>query len=548
MRSKFAAAALAALTLVFSIAWASPAQAEVQISPLGSCDLDWACPQVTFGDYSNVGWGDSFTVTVNSSGWCTSEINLEDRSGLQIQEVYEPLGTTHIGFQDTSTMGTRGSHSGILTIPDQSSFTYWLRFGTVCDYTNLGGATMIQAFSRTYQIDVGPNPLAAPADIQITPHDSSFMVSWGAVPKANHYYVALNGTTVCDVAATSCTVSDQIFGTMITSLKVTSYNTSYNVPYYRRTTDVPQFRVVEPIAITGGLAGSLKVGSTLTFSPVYVGTVTTTALWWFRCDSPQAAQHTQPNCTRVFNASGASYALTSADLGKYIVPFVTAGNAWSEARYTPGNSMAVVAADAVAPAPPADPDGKPAVNDISNREVSIEGGTSIVLSGTNLGGVTSVTINGVEAKIVSKSDSSVTITVPPSTGKSGLVDLAVTNSVGTAMAPSAISYVTKPTVSYPTKTGSISGFSATGYVLSVTQKLAIKKLVSSVPAYTQISCTGDVVGVKASAAQKSLALKRANATCNYAKTINKSLVVKTVGKQSKTTGTVKRLVEVALNK
>lgn len=545
MKKRLSELIVAILISALFVVQPEPASAIVSINPLGSCPDQPICSTVEFGPHSDVSWGESFTVTVNASGWCSSEIGADDINGLSIREDYDSVGFTHPSFVDTSPPGVNGIHTGVITIP-QGAQWYWVSFSTVCGVTGINGAIFLTSWTKTYEMQILPRPLAAPGNVRVVAHESSFIVSWDPVSKADRYIVSVGGTYVCDSAATSCLVSDQTPGTVISTAKVIAINNLYNTQFFNGITDVPPFRVVEPVAITGGVSGPMKVGSTLTFNPVTVGTITTNELVWFRCDSPQAAIHAMPNCTRVPAATGLTYLLTAADLGKYPVPFLNAGNAWSADMYTPGNSMAVVAADAIAPVPPADPSGKPAVNEISNREIAVEGGTTIVLTGTNLGGVTSITIDGVEAKIVNKSDTSVTVMVPANPGKTGLVDLVVTGSAGTSTNAKALSYILKPVIALATKSTKLSGFTATRYSLSTSQKLAIKKLVVSATGYKKIACIGDVTGLKASATQRSLALKRAVASCAYAKSVNKSLTVKASSKQSRTTGSIQRLVYLSI--
>ena len=545
MKKRLSALIVALLINTLFVVQPEAASATVMINPYGLCPDQSLCSNVEFGPYSDVSWGESFTVTVNASGWCSSEIGADDINGLSIREDYDSLGGTHPGFVDTSPPGTNGIHTGVITIPEGAS-TYWISFSTVCGLSGINGAILLTSWSRIFELQIAPRPLAAPVNVNVVTHETSFTVSWDPVPKANRYIVSISGTYVCDSAATSCVVRDQTPGTVISTAKIIAINNLYNVRFFQGITDIPPFRVVEPVAITGGVSGPMKVGSALTFTPVTVGTISTTEIVWFRCDSPQAAIHAMPNCTRVPSATGLTYQLTAADLGKYPVVYINAGNNWSTDMYTPGNSMAVVPADAAAPVPPADPTGKPAVNEISNREIAVEGGTTIVLTGTNLGGVTSITIDGIIAKIVNKSDTSVTVMVPANPGKTGLVDLVVTGSAGTSTNPKALSYIAKPVIALATKTTKLSGFSASGYSLSTSQKLAIKKLVASASGYKQIACIGDVTGVKTSAAQRSLALKRAVASCAYAKALNKSLVVKTSSKQSRTTGSIQRLVYISV--
>jgi hypothetical protein len=543
MKSRLLAIATALLVALSCLVATSPAEALTEITQASyDCPSSQLCPQVTFNYSPNTEWGDTITVSVNSSVWCTSELAADDISGLQMKQVFDSLGMKDPVFEDTSTRGGFGSHTGKITFPHGAT-TYWVAFATVCGFSGPAGAVLIEAWSRTYQIDINPNPLDPPQNIKVTPHDTSFLVSWDPVPNAGKYVVSLNGVNACDGTATSCLVSGQQTGALITSLKISAINIEAPVPFFSGVANVPPFRVAEPIAITGSVSGAMKVGSTLTFKPVTLGTITNTEWFWYACDAAISSQRSQPNCMPLMGNNTNSFTLTAAQLGKYVVPFIHANSAWSDAMYSPGSAMAVVAADAVAPTPPADPSGKPTVSEISNREVPVIGGTTVVLSGTNLGGVTEVTINGVAANIVAKTDTSVTILVPASPDKSGLADIVVKNEMGTSLSSSAIIYVKTPVIIHAPKILKVSGFSNWGYSLSTAQKTLIKKLVTSAGDYSKLSCIGDSTGLKVSAAQKTLATRRASAACAYAKTLAPKILTKATGTQSKTTGFVSRFVK-----
>lgn len=526
---------------------ADAAHAITSIDGIGSCPDQSMCSNVTFGEFADVGWGESFTVSVNASGWCSSEIGADDINGLSIKETYPSLGGSHPQFQDTSPPGASGVHTGVITWPEGAT-GYWIQFSTVCGFTGINGAFFVESWTKVFEVVVAPRPLAAPSNIKVTPHDTSYLVTWNSVPNAQRYVVSLAGVHLCDTVSTSCLVSDQTTGSIVSGAKITAINNQYSTAFWNGVSEIPPFRVAEPVAITGGVSGVMKVGSSLVFNVLTVGTLTYRELSWFRCDSAQLSIHAFPNCSRLPSASGSTYQITSSDLGKFIVPFINAGNSWSGDMYTPGNSIAVVAADAITPAPPVDPTGKPLINDISSRELADVGGSTIVLTGSNLESVSKVTIDGLDAKIVNVSETSLTIIVPARPGKTGLVDLALTSPRGTTVATNALGYVEKVVITYPTKISKITGFSAVGFALTTAQKTAIKKLIASGKGYLNLSCIGDVTGVKSSTFQRSLALKRAVASCAYAKSLNKYLKVKTSGRQSRVTGAIQRYVSLTLTR
>jgi hypothetical protein len=209
---------------------------------------------------------------------------------------------------------------------------------------------------------------------------------------------------------------------------------------------------------------------------------------------------------------------------------VFASNGSSTAAQTAASSTAVLAADAVAPAPVADPGGKPTVVNIPNPIVSVAGGTEVTITGTGLAGVTGVTIGGLPAIVVSKTDTTVVVQVPVST-KTGLADLTITNDKGSVTAPSAIIYTTNPVIKI-TKTRTISGFKAGQRVLTASQQAAVRALITANPTLTTLSCAARTTGVRASAAELARTRTLATATCTFAKRLKPSLVVSSTARQT----------------
>lgn len=87
----------------------------------------------------------------------------------------------------------------------------------------------------------------------------------------------------------------------------------------------------------------------------------------------------------------------------------------------------------------------PTAAGVSPASGATTGGQSVVITGTNLSGATSVTFGGTAAAIVSNSATSLTVTTPPRAA--GVVSVVVTTSGGTATAANVFTYVAAPTVS-----------------------------------------------------------------------------------------------------
>ena len=98
----------------------------------------------------------------------------------------------------------------------------------------------------------------------------------------------------------------------------------------------------------------------------------------------------------------------------------------------------------------------PAINSLSITEGTTAGGTSTVISGTNLETATSVTVDGNPATIVSNSSTTISITTPA--GSEGAKNVVVNTAGGSATIVGAFTYSTRFAVSY------VAGVGTTGTV------------------------------------------------------------------------------------
>ena len=104
------------------------------------------------------------------------------------------------------------------------------------------------------------------------------------------------------------------------------------------------------------------------------------------------------------------------------------------------------------------PTPAPAITSVSPTEGYHVGGTTVVITGTDLTGATSVTFGGTAATFTV--DSATQITATPPAGTAGVVDISVTTAGGTATAAGAYTYVAlpAPTISSVTPTvGPVAG-------------------------------------------------------------------------------------------
>lgn len=316
-----------------------------------------------------------------------------------------------------------------------------------------------------------------------------------------------------------------------------------------------------PLAVSGSLISNWKVGDTVVFSPMISGTPTHTDIQWFRCDNAVVALNSQPNCQMIFGQSGYTYVLTSSDVDKYVTAFIHVTNSVSDVMKTFANSRATAvsvnptpgastspspgASGTPSPSPSATDDGKPKVTPMPIQEVPLTGGVTIVISGANLGTVTSVTVNGVVARIVSSTDQALVVEIPSGT-RPGVAEVVIAGAKGTVTSTNAVSYAGGTQAKLVSKNLAIKGFASTAISLSASHKTQIRTFLLGKSGYSNLSCVGDVTGVKKSNTQIKYALARAKAACTFAKALMPGLKITSSGKQSKTTGAVSRIVGLSL--
>jgi hypothetical protein len=380
-------------------------------------------------------------------------------------------------------------------------------------------------------------PVGQPSNFTVTPQSAGIaFTTWGLAARATSYTVTATPTNsslnlpvrTCTTAQNSCDVSGLTSGASYTfSLVATNGVASSTAVTAGPVSISPPVTVAAAITSTNWKVGNaVNVVLSLQGSPSPTATIT-----WYRCATPANSTNAQPvTCESISSGAATSYTLAAADAGKYIAAFVSATNGFTSAAQTAASSTAVLAADAVAPAPVADPGGKPTVVNIANPIVSVSGGAEVTITGTGLASVTGVTVGGLPAIVVSKSDKSVVIKVPVST-KTGLADLIITNDKGSVTSSSAIIYANNPVVSV-TKTKTITGFTARQKTLTTAQKTAVRALITANPTLTTLSCAARTTGVASNKTELAKAKTLATATCAYAKTLKKTLIVSSTASQT----------------
>jgi len=373
-------------------------------------------------------------------------------------------------------------------------------------------------------------------------------VTWGSVEGATGYTVTTSPSGPgCSATLNFCTISGLTAGSSYT-FSIVATNSGLSSAAATTGSVV----MGDQLAVGGSVSSATwKVGSSVSAVPLIIGQYSVLNYQWYRCSSAVGTQVAPPSCEAIGGATSSSYTLSAADLGKFVTAHLSATGGVGVVTKTLSNGQAVLATDATG-TPSVDPEGKPVISNIPDRQVSVVGGTEIVINGTGFSGVTSVTVNGVAAKVIKSTDTSIIVSIPASTTQ-GLVDLVVTTAKGAATAASALAYVATP-IALPqpvvsikvTKSAVLKPYVAKVVVLSAVQKKEIETFVSANSKLTSIKCVATTNGVKKSSAELKLAVARAKAACAYAKTLNGKLQSSVSGVQGKTTGKVSKVVKLTL--
>ncbi len=510
------------IAAVFVFAGIAPAKADLTYF---DSMPGWSIPLTTSAALTvggSIKAGGSYTLTL--SGQCPDNTapsagliyETTDPATLIASSSLAPLSVTTAAIQ-SGAANAGATYGGIITC---SGLNYKTRFVAV-----------------TFESAVG-----SPVNFSVFPQAAgTAFTTWGIADGATSYLVtATPGGATCTTTDNYCVINGLTSGETYNFSVVARNGSASGIA-------VSSGPVVlrEPVTIAVGLnGGNWRVGDTASAQYALQGSNATPTITWYRCTGVVGAMPGIPagDCSVV--GSGASYVLTAGDVGKYVTAHVFVNNTDPQGQMTASSNTAVLASGAVAPAPVADPAGKPTIVNIPNPIVSVAGGTEVTITGTGLAGVTSVTIGGVPAIVVSKTDTSVVVKVPNAT-KVGLADLTVTNSKGSITSKSAIIYTTNPVIKV-TKTKTLTGFTASQKVLTAAQKTAVKALITANPTLTILSCAAKTTGVAASKSELAKAKTLATATCAYAKSLKKTLIVSSSASQTLPKSKASRTVALTL--
>jgi hypothetical protein len=530
------------LSIAALIAWtSSPSLADVTAEPDSSLNQPFS-----FYDPGNISMAitgslkEGANYTLTATGGCTSSSpfhvgynNLESRWGTRIVDHSSGVDITTapdvvVPSGGSNTL-TNFQMAATLTAGAAGTSRYFLAVAR-CTWTNPNapgfwapGMLRTSLFKLTFEPAVG-----TASNFSVFPQAAgTAFTTWGVADGATSYTVtAAPGGRSCTTTQNFCTVTGLTNGETYTFTLTATNGTA--------TASVGSGPVLlrEPVTVGVGLnGGTWRVGESVTAQYVVQGSNSTPTITWYRCDQIVGAMPTAPTgCATVGSGTSTSYTLAAGDVGKYITAHVFVNNTDPQGQMTASSNQAVLASGAVAPTPVADPAGNPTIVNIPNPIVSVAGGTEVTITGTGLAGVTAVTVGGLPAIVVSKTDTTVVVQVPVST-KTGLADLTITNSKGSVTSKSAIIYALNPVIKI-TKTKNITGFAATSKVLTAAQKTAVKSLITANPTLTQLSCAAKTVGVAASKSELAKAKSLATAACAYAKTLKKTLVTSASASQT----------------
>lgn len=547
MKKIFALVATVALILV----GASPVQAGTTTQPASGDFAAWAsvtlAPSFGLSVSGSLIEGQAFTVS--ASGSCPATYDALNFSSLTRRVIAEAqAGGPWVAGGDVLVNDPTFSLQTSSMVAGAAGTSKYFAIYAICLHSGNTYAFRSEILKVTFE----PAQLVGnPTGFTIFPGNGSAFATWGVstidaslVASATRYTVtAMPGGASCTTAENSCTINGLTVGSTYDFTLVASNGIHSSAPVQLNSVVVTQ-PVQVGVALSGG---TWRVGETVNVQVAVQGNPTpTTAVTWYRCETAVGAAPTlQNDCSEISSGTATSYVLSAADVGKFVTAYVVAQNNVDRAAQLANSQTAVLASGAVAPPAVADPAGKPTIVNIPNPIVSVAGGTQVTITGTGLAGVTAVTVGGVPAIVVSKTDTTVVIQVPVST-KTGLADLTVTNDKGSVTSKSAIVYTTNPVIKI-TKTRTLTGFTANQRVLTNSQKAAVRALLTANPTLTELTCAARTTGVKASKTELAKARTLATASCAYAKSLKKTLVIKTSAAQTLPTAKASRSVLLTLN-
>jgi hypothetical protein len=234
-------------------------------------------------------------------------------------------------------------------------------------------------------------------------------------------------------------------------------------------------------------------------------------------------------------------------LGVSFTVEVTDGGVTSSRDYT------IIINDAPRPA-------LPLVTGLSPNRSPVAGGINVTVTGENICGVTSVTVDETSAKVVSTTCQKLVFVAPAHAA--GIVDIEFKFGSGVLRIARSFTYfeLPKPTPSTGGNTGAgngnsdadvvitLSGFAPGLPALTNTMRTQIRNFIKKYPNYAHMYCTGFTMGPTVLPVDAALSRNRATNSCSFALTVNPKLTAKSqVGVQETVVGNQIRRVTIRLS-
>lgn len=434
-----------------------------------------------------------------------------------------------------------GATCTIIT-PDSSCVVSGLTAGTAYTFTatatNGAGTSSASATSNsvtpTVALPAAPGtpgtPTAVAGDGQATV--TVVAPSSGGTP-VTYLVTATPGGATCTVTvpATSCVVSPLTNGTAyrFSGTATNTGGTSASSPLSTQVTPVSSLAAPgtpgTPSAVAGDGQATVTIVAPSTGGAVATYLVTATP-------------------------GGATCTVTSPAISCVISP-LTNGVSYTfaaTATNATGTSSASAASSATTPLAAPFVSNAPQVNGFSTRTVSTVGGASLTITGSNMGGVSSVTVSGVAATIISNTDTELVIRVP--VGNSGYATIVIKTSRAMLTFNDAFKYVqVDSATSNPGQSSASSkklfGFNPGSSLLTSSMKTDLRSLASAHANAKSWVCSGFSQGPTILPGDPKLALQRAAEACAYLKSLLPGItVVTTIGQNYTTLGSLYRRVEI----
>ena len=437
-----------------------------------------------------------------------------------------------------------GGNTCTITTPDTSCVVTGLTAGTAYTFTatatNGAGTSSASSTSNsvtpTVAVPVAPGTPGAPTAVAGNGQATVTVVapSTGGTP-TSYTVTASPGGATCTVTspATSCVVSPLTNGTAyrFTSTATNAGGTSASSAQSAAVTPVNSLAAPGTPGTPTAVAGNGQATVTVV-APSSGGAVAT----YLVTASP----------------GGATCTVTSPATSCVISP-LTNGTAYTfsaTATNATGTSSASSASAASTPVAPAFVNNAPLISSMSSRSFSTVGGGTLTITGSNMGGVVSVTVSGVAATVLSNTSEELVIRIP--TGGEGYATIVIKTGIAMLTFSDAFKYVKAD--SNASNAGQnapanlakkLFGFNPGSSLLTAAMKTDLRALANAHSKATRWLCSGFSQGPTILPGDPKLALQRATEACAYLKSLLPNItVVTTIGQNFTNLGSLYRRVEI----